>query len=182
MKKVCASLCFVLFATAAVAGQYDNNDNSVVRWRRIAGVITAPNVDNPVTGAAGANGAPSTINAGTLPWTTNGGRARVDLSTGAVFFEVQGLVLNGGDFSGTLPPQFPNVVGTLVCHDAANKTTAVIDTPDLPLSPAGNAEFSGTLSGMPPSCMNPLFLIRVPAFGGKWIATGAGRLAGDYGR
>ena len=47
-------------------------DDSIVHWTRIVGVITAPNVDNPVAG----------ISAGTLPWTTRQGRAHVNLATG----------------------------------------------------------------------------------------------------
>src|ERR1700730_4176628 len=43
-------------------------DDSIVHWNRIVGVITAPNVDNPVAG----------ISAGTLPWTTHGGYAHVN--------------------------------------------------------------------------------------------------------
>jgi hypothetical protein len=41
--------------------------DSVVRWRQVVGVITAPNVDNPVAG----------ISAGTLPWTTKDGSASI---------------------------------------------------------------------------------------------------------
>jgi hypothetical protein len=56
-----------------------------VRFERIVGVITALNVDNPV----------GNIHSGTFPWTTRSGTARVNLASGAVAFEVDGLVING---------------------------------------------------------------------------------------
>ena len=139
MKNALLMLLVILFASASLASA----DDTVVRWRQIVGVITAPNVDNPVATTL----SPSPIHSGTLPWTTKGGRASVNLSTGAVSFDVDGLVLNGGDFSGTLPSGFPKIVGTLVCN-------------------------AGT-------CANPIFLIRVPAFGGLWIATGAVRVISE---
>jgi hypothetical protein len=165
MKNAFLMLLLVLFASTSFA----QTQGSTVRWRTIVGVITAPNVDNPVSST-------SPIHSGTLPWTTNGGYARVNLSTGAVTFEVDGLVLNGGDFSGTLPSGFPDVVGTLVCNAGTATSTTTLDTTPVTLDPQGDAFFSGHLLGVPPAaCANPLFLIRVPAFGGRWIATGAVR-------
>src|SRR5678815_5221211 len=79
--------------------------DAVVRWQKVVGVITAPNVDNPVAG----------ISAGTLPWTTRGGNARINLTTGVGSFDVEGLVLNGGNATGTTGP-ITSVVGTLVCN------------------------------------------------------------------
>ena len=98
--KFAASL-LILSACPAPSFAADN----VVRWRQIVGVITAPNVDNPVAG----------ISAGTAPWTTRGGNARVDLTTGSGSFDVEGLVLNGGSATGT-PGPITSVVGTLVCN------------------------------------------------------------------
>jgi hypothetical protein len=49
-----------------------------VQWQRIVGVITAPNVDNPVAG----------IKAGAGPWTARDGHARIDLLTGRASFDV----------------------------------------------------------------------------------------------
>lgn len=134
--------------------------DTVVRWQRMVGVITAPNVDNPVAG----------ISAGTLPWTTRSGSARVNLTTGAGTFEVEGLVLVGGNGSGTTGP-INSVVGTLVCNPGATGQT-VIDTPATALNSQGNAELSFKLN-VPPACSSPLFLIRIPQFGLRWIATGA---------
>jgi hypothetical protein len=157
MKKASLLLPF-LFGSALFA----QNADTTVRWKTIVGVITAPNVDNPVAG----------ISSGTLPWTTTGGSARVNLSERTVNFDVDGLVLNGGP-SGTTGP-INKVVGTLVCNSGTD-TQAVVDTPAVPLSSRGDADFSGHVYGIPSVCQNPLFLIRIPQFGSRWIATGAVR-------
>jgi len=81
-------------------------------------------------------------------------------------FEVEGLVLNGGNFSGT-PGPVTSVVGTLVCN-AGTASQAAVDTPATDLSAAGNADLSFRLT-VPAGCTKPLFLIRA---GVKWIATG----------
>jgi hypothetical protein len=59
----------------------------------------------------------------------------------------------------------------LVCNPGAFNQ-ATIDTPAVDLSPAGNAELSFRLN-VPFACASPLFLIRIPQFGLRWIATGA---------
>lgn len=158
MKKVCSLLLPVLFGSALLAQSTD----TTVRWQTIVGVITAPNVDNPVAG----------ISSGTLPWTTKGGSARVNLLEGTVNFDVDGLVLNGGP-SGTTGP-INKVVGTLVCN-AGTRAQVLVDTEAVPLSSRGDADFSGYVHGIPSACENPLFLIRIPQFGSRWIATGAVR-------
>jgi len=162
MKKVCAVLCAVLsglFLASAFAGE-----DNFVRFERIVGVITALNVDNPV----------GTIHSGTFPWTTRSGLARMDLTTGAVQWEVDGLVINGANFSGT-PGPITAVRGTLVCNAGGNQT--VHDTAQVPLNSHGDAQFSGHFLGNPPgTCGNPIFLIRIvapQAAAGRWIATGA---------
>jgi len=165
--KVTASLLLVaLSALPSFAA------DTVVRWQKVVGVITAPNVDNPVAG----------ISAGTLPWTTRGGNALVDLTTGVGSFDVEGLVLNGGNATGTTGP-ITSVVGTLVCNpggDNANPPAqATIDTPAVALNPQGNAELSFKMN-VPQNCTNPLFLIRIPQFGLRWIAAGAVRITGSH--
>src|SRR5262249_1294656 len=75
MKKLLAVL--VVFGSASAAFGYDNHDE--VRWRGIAGVITAQNVDNPVGDPGHAH-----VDSGTFAWTARGGRARVNLSTGTM--------------------------------------------------------------------------------------------------
>jgi hypothetical protein len=155
MKALCLALSLA-FSTGAFA-----QSNPVVRWNRIVGVITAPGIDNPV------GVAPNQIHSGG-PWTTRGGNARVNLMNGEGSFEVEGLVLNGGNSSGT-PGGVSSVIGTLVCN-AGTASQAVADTPATDLSATGNAELSFRLT-VPAGCAKPLFLIRVPG-AGKWIATG----------
>jgi hypothetical protein len=153
MKKVCL---LSLTLCAAAFGQAD----TVVRWRGIEGVITAPGVDNPV----------GQVHSGGLPWTTRSGSARINLTTGGGSFDVEGLVLNGGTASGT-PGGVASVVGTLVCNagSPAGTVETAIDTPAAALNSAGDAELTFRIN-VPPVCNNPLFLIRVPS--GRWIATG----------
>jgi hypothetical protein len=164
MKKVCAVLCAVLSVLLLASG-FAGEDN-VVRWARIVGVITALNVDNPV----------GNISSGTFPWTTRSGIAQVDLLSGGVSWEVDGLVINGAVFSGT-PGPITAVRGTLVCNPGPTQT--VFNTTPRPLNVHGDAQFSGHLNGIPgTACGNPIFLIRIAAPGGaagRWIATGADR-------
>jgi hypothetical protein len=171
MKKVLAIL-LPLALCASTAFAFDNDDD-VVRWRSVVGVITAQNVDNPV----------GDIHSGTFPWHARSGRASVNLSTGATSFEVEGLVINGAVFSGT-PGPISAVTGTLVCN-AGDRTETVLDTPAVPLSAHGDARFSGYIAGVPASCGNPIFLIRIANLegaNGLWIATGGERFIGDDGK
>jgi hypothetical protein len=149
----------VFLLLAVCTGAFAQTD-TVVRWRGIEGVITAPGVDNPV----------GQIHSGAGPWTTRDGNARINLNTGEGSFEVEGLVLNGGTSSGT-PGPVTSVLGTLVCNPGSpsGAVEAVIDTPAAALSEAGNAELSFKLN-VPAGCNRPLFLIRVAS--GRWIATG----------
>jgi hypothetical protein len=169
MKKVLAAvLPLLLGAGAALAIDFGES----VRWNGIVGVITAPGVDNPVSG----------IHAGAGPWTVRSGRARVNLATGATFFDVDGLVLNGSNSSGT-PGPVTAVIGTLVCNPGA--TPVILDSTPVALNVQGDARFAGQISGIPSSCNNPLFLVRVatPAgAAGRWIATGTERFINDEGR
>jgi len=155
-------------------------NDSVVRWRNIAGVVAVPGVDNPVAVITdNHNNVLSEIHSGTLPWVTRSGAAQVDLVTGAVSFSVRGLVLIGGNASGTAGP-INQVVGTLVCNPGSTdvyRPQAILDTPPVSLSAKGKAAFSGALPTAPPlQCDGPLFLIRIgPALGsfaGRWLATG----------
>ena len=149
MKKACAVLLAVL-SVSLLASAFAGEDD-FVRWDRIVGVITALNVDNPV----------GNISSGTFPWTTRGGTARVNLSTGAVAWEVDGLNINGAVFSGT-PGPITAVRGTLVCNAGGNQTA--FDTAQVPLNSHGDAQFSGHFLGNPPgTCGNPIFLIRIAA-------------------
>jgi len=139
------------------AAAFGQTDNVVVRWRGIAGVVTAPGVDNPV----------GAIHSGTQPWTAKGGGARLNLSNGDGSFNVEGLVLNGGIATGTTGT-VNTVIGTFVCTNGTIETT--VDTPAVAITPAGNAELSFRIV-VPSGCNNPTFLIRVPG-ALRWIATG----------
>ncbi len=164
MKKFGFTLSLLLTAASAFA-----QNNTVVRWHQIVGLITAPNVDNPVGIVGDADGNTlNPIHSGTGPWTTKSGSARINLVTGEGSFDVEGLVLNGGNSSGT-PGAVKSVIGTLVCN-TGTPNQAVLDTAPVDLSPNGNAELSFKVN-VPAACASPVFLIRVPA--GRWIATGA---------
>ena len=153
MKRAYLALPLILCAMAFAQG------DTMVRWHGIEGVITAPGIDNPV----------SQIHSGAGPWTTQSGRATINLTTGEGSFEVEGLVLNGGTASGT-PGAVNSVMGTLVCNPGspAGTAEAVISTPVTSLNTAGNAELTFRIN-VPPVCNNPVFLIRVGS--GRWIAT-----------
>jgi hypothetical protein len=165
MKKMLALLAVLCSATAAFA-----QNDAVVRWKTIVGNITVSN-----------NDAVGGINPGTTPWSTVGGRARVNLATGHVSFDVDGLVLNGGNATGT-PGGVDQVEGSLIC-DAGQKDQTIFTTTPVPLNVQGNADFSGTFNTTPGTCTNPLFLIRIgpdlPGANQRWIATGAVRSFGD---
>jgi hypothetical protein len=155
-----------LFASAAFA---QDSGDSVVRWKGIVGVTTAVNADNPV----------GNIHSGTFAWSARSGRAAVNLTSGYVYFDVDGLVINGTAFSGTAGP-VTDVVGTLVCS-AGSRQQAVRDTKAVHISKAGAAHFAGAVGGIPANCANPIFLIRIAVptgAAGRWIATGAERFDG----
>jgi len=167
MKKMLALFVVLCCAVGAFA---QDNDDAVVRWKTIVGNITVSN-----------NDAVGGINPGTTPWSTLGGRARVNLSTGHVSFDVEGLVLNGGNATGTRAA-VTQVEGSLICDAGAQDQTIFTAAP-VSLSAQGNADFSGTFGAIPGTCNNPLFLIRIgpnlPGANQRWIATGAVRSFGD---
>jgi hypothetical protein len=163
MKNLLTVLLPLTLCAVPVFG-FESQDSNV-RWKSIVGVITAPAADNPV----------GTIHSGAGPWSVQNGRASVDLSSGFTFFDVDGLVLNGGNSSGT-PGPVTAVTGTLVCNPGAAPT--ILDTTPVPLNVHGDAQFSGQIVGIPATCANPLFLVRIAAptgAAGRWIATGSER-------
>jgi hypothetical protein len=131
-----------------------------IRWRTIVGIVQAANVVG-------------NINGGGQPWTTLGGRARVDLAKSQLDFDVQGLVLAGGASIGT-PDAINQVKGTLVCG-AGTPAQVILDTALVTLSPQGDADFSGPIGPVPSTCnaTNVVFLVRISA--DRWIANGAVR-------
>jgi len=167
-KKVLAVLLPLALCASAIFASHD--DDAVVRWKTIVGNITVSN-----------NDAVGGINPGTTPWSTVGGRARVNLATGHVSFDVEGLVLNGGNASGTAG-RVDQVEGSLIC-DAGSDNQTIFTTTPVQLTAQGNADFSGTFNTIPGTCTNPLFLIRIgqeiTGANQRWIATGAVRSFGD---
>jgi hypothetical protein len=133
-----------------------------VRWRNIIGIVQAGNVVGNITG-------------GGQPWSTLRGHAKVDLAAGRVDFDVDGLVLAGGNTIGT-PGAVNQVKGTLICDPGGTNVT--IDTPLVTLSPQGDAEFSGSVGPIPSTCQptNVAFLVRIAA--NRWIANGSVRSSG----
>ena len=152
----------IAFLTLSIASPA-NADS--VRWRTVVGILQAGNVVGGITG-------------GGQPWTTLGGRARVDLDKSRLDFDVQGLVLAGGAAVGT-PDGIAQVKGTLVCGATATTVLAILDTTPVPLSPQGDADFSGPIGPIPSTCnaTNVAFLVRIAggANDGRWIANGAVR-------
>ena len=157
-KVLAAAAIVFLISSIASSAQADST-----RWRTVVGIVQATNV---VGGIAG----------GGQPWTTLGGRARVDLAKGQLDFDVQGLVLAGGNSIGT-PAAVTLVKGTLVCI-VAGATQVTLDTTPVPLSPQGDADFSGPIGPIPSTCTssNVAFLVRIAA-SGAWIANGAVRFS-----
>jgi len=168
MTKARAVLLAVLSVSLA-ASAFAGEDNNNVRWDQIVGNITVS--DNDAVGG---------ILPGTTPWSTVRGRATVNLATGRVSFDVDGLVLNGGNATGT-PDGVDQVEGSLIC-DAGQPDQTIFTTLPVPLDARGNADFSGTFATIPGTCTNPLFLIRIgpdlPGANQRWIATGAVRSFG----
>src|SRR6266852_2196100 len=167
MKKKMLALFAVL---CCAVGAFAHDNDAVVRWKTIVGNITVSN-----------NDAVGGINPGTTPWSTLGGRARVNLVTGHVSFDVDGLVLNGGNATGT-PGGVDQVEGSLIC-DAGKGDQTIFTTTPVPLRAKRNADFSGTFNTTPRTCTNPLFQTRIgpdlPGANQRRIATGAVRSFGD---
>jgi hypothetical protein len=166
--KALLTTAFGAILLTAIASPSQADDSGLVRWKKIIGIEQAGNVvGNP----------PNTITGGGQPWSTLDGDAVVNLNEGSVDFEVRGLVLAGGNSIGT-PDGVTNVVGTLLCGLAMGETTTVINTPSVPLSAQGNAEFSGSFSSSTTGCSatDVAFFIRNASGTFPWIGNGAVRV------
>jgi hypothetical protein len=153
-----AGIMLVSFPGVALADQD-------LHWRKIVGIVQAGNTVG--TGAGKVAG-------GGQPWYALSGSVAVDLTTGDLQFQVQGLVFAGGNAIGT-PGAVTQVKGTLVCDTTGALTadSTLVDTPLVTLTPQGNARFAGQIGPLPSACLNSpniAFLIRVSA--GIWIAAG----------
>lgn len=155
-------LVIALCATSARAEE--------VRWRQIVGILAPAGLVGSGTGQV--TGAPG-------PWSAHRGSAAVDLETGELRFRARVLVLAAGNSIGTAGP-VTSVLGTLVCDtdgSAGGGNSVRVDSPSVPLSPDGDAAFSGSLGEIPEVCGTEpdiAFLIRA-AGSGPWIGNGAGR-------
>jgi hypothetical protein len=163
----------------------------VLQWQTILGIKESGDVVGVGSGAI----------TGGAPWETLGGFAKVNLNSGRVKFDVDGLILavgsvfelGGTDFS-TPPSGFSGlpigtpagitaVKGTLVCNVTGDQgpTSVLVDTPVTTLDGQGNAHFKGSFaSGIPSQCstnsaLDDAFLVRIGsgAFANAWIAFGA---------
>jgi hypothetical protein len=148
---------------AAAGGQW-------VRWNDIIGIIAPGSVV----------GTGTTVTGWSQPWSTEGGSAEVNLTTGRVMFEVRGLALAEGIDIGT-PGSITEVMGTLVCNThGTNGTSVLVNTGLVSLSKEGNASFMGTVS-IPSVCQaEPDIASLIQAScssssGYCWIANGAVR-------
>jgi hypothetical protein len=138
-----------------------------VRWESFVG-----NIQTGATGAVGSG--TGAVQAAGAPWVTTGGAARVDLATGQLLFQIEGLVLADTTTVGT-PGNNPEVVGTLVCDadgSASGGNSVLVSTPKVPLTAQGEAQFSGGLGSLPAVCSSEprdiAFLVRSVA--GPWFA------------
>lgn len=154
-----AAAAAAVLLTGMAAARADDESNNV-SWKRVIGIIQAGNLVGNIQG-------------GGQPWSTLGGEAHVNLRSGHIEFEVRGLALAGGNAIGT-PDGVNQVKGTIVCGPG-NPPLFVTDTPLVPLSPQGDAEFDGSLGPLPSVCTptNLAFLVRIAA--DRWIANGTVR-------
>ena len=167
-------LAIALVLVGAIALQASLRANAqandgCVRWKEIIGIIQTGNTVGSGTGK---------VTGGLLSWHTTRGKARLNLATGDLHFVVRGLVLAGGNSIGTRA-DVAQVKGTLVCDTLGTATgnSTLVDTDFVPLSPEGNAQFSGNVGPLPDACLNSAniaFLVRSPL--GLWIANGSVRV------
>ena len=174
---VSALLIGICVAFGATAAQAENNH---VKWERILGVIV------PGTTSGGFNVVAGVPSVG-LSWAVTRGKAKVNLETGRMKFDVEGLVLRAAPpppvigapspVIGVPSPLVTMVKGTVVCNSTG--AAELVDTAAVPLSAQGEAEFHGTVA-LPPVCETVAFLIRVAddppnILFNRWIAHGAVR-------
>ena len=167
---VLASTLMALVFTSAPWALAD--EANVVKWDQIIGSVS---LFQPIGGIASVG----------IPWSVEKGKAWVHLQTGHVKFNVKGLVLAGSTplaVAGTIGVT-AKVKGTLVCNGLSTVTSALVDTPPVPLDPQGNADFVGDVV-VPTACLlttdKLAFVIRVaeaanPSFVDKWNAVGVVR-------
>ena len=140
---VLASTLMALVFTSAPWAFAD--EVNVVKWDQIIGSVSP---FQPIGGIAAVG----------FPWSVEKGKAWVHLETGQVKFNVKGLVLAGSTplaVAGTIGVT-TKVKGTLVCNGLSTATSALVDTPSVPLDTQGNAEFVGNVAYPLPACSPPI--------------------------
>lgn len=156
----CAVLLALIYGSNAIAVP-----DREVRWETFIG--------NVRTGAAGVVGSGTgAVNSAGGTWATTGGRARVDLASGDVSFEITGLVRADGNDVGT-PGSQTQVRGTLVCDtngSAGGGNSVLVPTPLVDLSAQGDAEFHGNVGTLPAACLETDIAFLVRSAGGSWFA------------
>jgi hypothetical protein len=159
------SMFIAALALGATVAQASNNQDDIVRWQSVIGIIQGGNVVGSGTGAA--TGAPG-------PWSAQGGHVIADLARGKIDFSVHGLVFAAGNAIGNTGT-VTQVKGTLVCDtngSASGGNSVLVDTPLVTLDDDGDAHFTGNIA-IPPVCASEpdiAFLIRVGS--GRWIGNG----------
>jgi hypothetical protein len=155
----------LLLAALSPSSMADDNGSSV-SWETIVGTFYIGASPGASTNTVGG------IVGGGQPWSTLGGHAYVDLSSGIVDFRVKGLVLAGGNSIGTTGG-ITQVTGALVCSPGSSPT--VFFTTPVTLSAQGNAEFHGSFGSSLTGCSatNVAFLITTTASPPHWLANGA---------
>lgn len=139
-----------------------------VRWKHINGIVETGNLVGSGTGQ---------VNGAGQPFSVVRGRAKVDLDSGRVRFELRELSFAGGNAIGTTGP-FTQVFATLLCDtdgSASGGNSVRNDTPLVSLSPSGDASFKGYID-LDPVCRSEpdnAFLILNP--NEMWVANGAVR-------
>jgi hypothetical protein len=153
---------------ALIGGNASADPGDNLRWQSVIGIAQAGNVVGTGTGAVTGAGV----------WSAQGGHVKVDPDKGKIDFEVNGLVLAGGNSIGT-PGTVTQVKGTLVCDtdgSASGLNSVIVDTPPVDLSDEGDAQFHGSVGALPAVCATEpdiAFLIRAGATAtAKWIANG----------
>ncbi len=150
-----------IFTTAALGDS--------VRWKRINGIVETGNLVGSGTGQ---------VNGAGQPFSVVRGRAKINLDTGRLRFNIRGLSFAGGNAVGTTGP-FTQVFATLLCDtdgSASGGNSVRNDTPLVSLSPSGNAYFKGSIA-LDPVCRSEpdnAFLILNP--NEMWVANGAVRI------
>ena len=189
---VTASALLISATASPVAAQ-------IVRWRTVTAIVEPGNIVGSFTNPPSCpiNGA-GCFNGGGLAWSGGGlppheeqqqlsnnsqgqreareAQVTVNLATGQLQFQVHGLVQAGGNFVGTLPSNFPPVVGTIICIIAPSGPNVIFSTVPVALSSTGDAQFSGFIGAIPTTCTpsNIAFLVR-NSVTGNWIANGSVR-------